>query len=114
MWTGKSLFFFTDVRSRKARNIETNSNVTSMVTDQNAEFLSAKSIEIFGQAKVTQNPDEIGAYMQNFMFRRPQFAALPPNPDMQANMRVYEIVPNKIRMLDNTIAPGHFDEISIG
>jgi general stress protein 26 len=113
MWTGKSLFFFTDARSRKAANIKNNSYVAAIVTDQNSEFFNVKSIEICGQARKTDNPAEIQAYMQNFMSRRPQFASLPPNPEMQMNMQVYEISPIKARMLDNTIAPGNIDEIAL-
>lgn len=113
MWTGKSLFFFTDARSRKVANINNDSYVAAIVADQNSEFFNAKSVEIYGQVRKTDNPAEIQAYMQNFMSRRPQFASLPPNPDMQMNMQVYKVSPIKARMLDNTIAPGHIDEIAL-
>jgi general stress protein 26 len=111
MWTGKSLFFFTDGRSRKAVNITKNNFISAMVAEQDVEFFKAKSVEIHGHISKTDNPADIQAYMQDFMTRRPQFASLPPNPDMQMNMHVYEIKPNKLRMLDNSVAPGHIDEI---
>lgn len=113
MWTGESLFFFTDLRSRKAANIKNNPSIAAIVTEQDADFFSAKSIEVYGTVKMCEDPAKIGAYMQNFMTRRPQFASLPPNPEMQKNMAVYEIRPVKLRMLDNTIAPGNIDELEI-
>ncbi|KUO49625.1 MAG: hypothetical protein APF76_00135 [Desulfitibacter sp. BRH_c19] len=113
MWTGESLFFFTDLRSRKAANMKNNPYIAAIVTEQDAEFLTAKSVEIYGTVKICEEPAKIGAYMQNFMTRRPQFASLPPNPEIQHNMAVYEIIPTKLRMLDNTIAPGNIDELEI-
>jgi uncharacterized protein YhbP (UPF0306 family) len=113
MWTGESLFFFTDLRSRKAANMKNNTSIAAIVTEQDVEFFSAKSVEVHGTVKMCEDPEKIGAYMQNFMARRPQFAALPPNPEMQKNMAVYEIRPIKLRMLDNTIAPGNIDEFEI-
>lgn len=113
MWTGETLFFFTDIRSRKAANMKNNSSVVAIVAEQDTEFFSAKSAEIYGTVKVCENPAKIAAYMQHFMTRRPQFASQPPNPEMQKNMVVYEVIPTKLRMLDNTIAPGNIDELEL-
>ncbi|KJS20670.1 MAG: hypothetical protein VR72_12835, partial [Clostridiaceae bacterium BRH_c20a] len=113
MWTGESLFFFTDQRSRKAANIKDNPSVVAIVADQDAEFFSAKSVEIYGTAKICEDPIKIGAYMQNFMTRRTQFASLPPNPEMQSNIVIYEVKPIKLRMLDNTVAPGYINELEV-
>lgn len=113
MWTGETLFFFTDIRSRKASNMKNNLSIVAIVTDQNTEFFSAKSVEIYGNAKICEDPAKVGAYMQNFMTRRPQFASMGPNPEMQKNMVVFEVIPTKLRMLDNTIAPGNIDELEL-
>ncbi|HEX3015017.1 MAG TPA: pyridoxamine 5'-phosphate oxidase family protein [Desulfobacteria bacterium] len=113
MWTGESLFFFTDLRSRKASNMMNNQSIAAIVTEQDADFFSAKSVEIDGTVTRCEDPAKIGAYMHYFMERRPAFASLPPNPEMQNNMAVYEVKPTKFRMLDNTIAPGNIDEFEI-
>lgn len=111
MWTGESLFFFTDRRSRKATHLTRSPEIVAIVAEQNAEFFAAKAVEVNGQVTECTDTAKIGAYMMNFMSRRPQFASLPPDPDKQANMVVYEVKPTKLRMLDNSIAPGHIAEV---
>ncbi len=113
MWTGDSLYFFTNPKSRKALNIKRNSSVTAMVAEQGAQFFAAKSVEICGTAKLCEDPAKIGAYMQNVMTRRPELASVPRTPESQNNMAVYQVMPLKLRMLDNTVAPGHIDEVAL-
>ncbi|MFL0269000.1 pyridoxamine 5'-phosphate oxidase family protein [Candidatus Clostridium radicumherbarum] len=113
MWTGEKLFFFTDIRSRKAANMKNNPSIVAIVAEKDTEFFSAKSVEIYGTSRICEDPAKINAYMQNFMARRPQFASQQPNPEMQKNMVVYEVIPTKLRMLDNTIAPGNIDELEL-
>ncbi len=59
------------------------------------------------------DPVKIGAYMQNVMTRRPELASVPRTPESQNNMAVYQVKPLKLRMLDNTVAPGHIDEVAL-
>jgi len=111
MWAGKSLFFMTDVRSRKAVNMQKKPVVTIIVTDQDAGFFDAKGVEIYGKVKTTDNPEEIKAYTQHFMTRR-GFTSLPPIPDIEKNMRYYEVTPLRMRVFNNAVKPGHVEEIN--
>lgn len=114
LWDGESVLFFTDLRSRKAANFRVEPQVTAIVADQDAEFLSARSVEVYGTVEQSADPEVIGGYMQNFMARRKEFAAMPPNPSMQENMAVFVIKPTVLRMLDNTKGPGTIDIVEAG
>jgi general stress protein 26 len=105
---GANIYFATNKKSRKARNILRNSNVAYTVDDDHYEsWTIITGIQAMAKAELLEDKEELSR-IQGLLIRKfPQMANLPPNPDMV----FFKVEPTEIYYLDYTVSFGHRDRV---
>ena len=79
---GPSLYVITGQNTNKYKNILANGNVGFASEVEGTDWTNIRSLQMQGHATAVTDPDEIDKAMTLLMNKFPQFASLPPNPDM--------------------------------
>jgi nitroimidazol reductase NimA-like FMN-containing flavoprotein (pyridoxamine 5'-phosphate oxidase superfamily) len=104
---GAVVYFSTDRRTRKVRNMEANPAVAYTVDENYTDMLRIQGVQMEGTARQLTEPDEIQRVMDMFLAKYPGMKEMPP----EFQMVTYEVRPRVAYFLDNTVAFGHRDRV---
>jgi general stress protein 26 len=105
---GPVVFFTTDQRTRKIRDIKGNSRVAYTVDEDYGDWSVIQGVMMEGVAALVTEKDEIERVMGLFMERYPQMTQLPPGFEMA----LVRVDPVEGYFLDNTVTFGHMDKVT--
>ena len=106
---GAVVFFVTDGKTRKARNIAGNPAVAYTVDeDRMTSPTETRGVQMEGTASIVTNQEEAGRIIAAILAKFPFLKNMPPNPDMT----IYKIQPARCVFIDNTKGFGHLDTVT--
>jgi general stress protein 26 len=103
---GPVVYFMTDNKSRKSRNIGNNSRVAFTCDEDYTDFFLIQGVQAKGFAEVVTDRAVIEGIVGGMMKKFPQVKDLPENPDYI----FYRILPEEGVFIDNTQGFGHREE----
>ena len=98
-----TVFFVTDSKSRKARNILENSAVAYAVDENYDDIMAIKGVQMEGEAAMVKLETEAMKILDLMAGKFPAMDKMPANPDLV----IFRIEPLRGFYLDNTVAFGH-------
>jgi len=104
---GAVVYFATDRRTRKARNIEANPGVAYTVDEDYTDMLKIQGVQMEGTAQQLTDSDEIQRVTGMFQAKYSGMKEMPP----EFQMVIYKVTPRTAYFLDNTVAFGHRDQV---
>jgi nitroimidazol reductase NimA-like FMN-containing flavoprotein (pyridoxamine 5'-phosphate oxidase superfamily) len=105
---GLDLYFATDLKTEKLRNISKNRRVSLTVDEDEADWSRITGLQIEGEAEVLP-AEKVAALVPQFLAKFPYAKTLPPNPDS----RFIRIVSKKIWVINYGKAFGHRDYFEV-
>lgn len=105
---GATIFFVTDKKSRKARNIGSNPHVAYTVDEDYTDLLRIQGVQMRGRAEIVGDIVLIEKIMKLLLQKYPQMKDMPENPDYA----FYKVVPSEGIFIDNTKGFGHRETVA--
>jgi nitroimidazol reductase NimA-like FMN-containing flavoprotein (pyridoxamine 5'-phosphate oxidase superfamily) len=105
---GATVYFVTDRKSRKARNIASNPAVAFTVDEDYENLADIQGIQMKGMAEEVTDPAVMQRVMRMMNEKYPYMKDLPENPDYG----FFVITPGEAIFIDNTQGFGHRETMS--
>jgi general stress protein 26 len=105
---GATVYFMTDKKSRKAKNINSNPFVAYTVDEDYTDINKIQGVQMRGKAELLTDNSVIEKVFGIMLGKFPQIKDLPQNPDYVS----FKITPVEAFFLDNTVGFGHRDNIT--
>jgi len=106
---GTAIYFVTNSNTRKVKNIEGNPAVALTVDGDYENWQNMQAVQASGKASIIMDPLEIKKASELLLKKFPQFANLPPDPDMI----FIRVDLTEAYYLDSTVSFGHRDRVEI-
>jgi len=103
---GTTVYFMTDKKSRKARNIGVNPAVAFTVDEDYTDLSKIQGVQMKGKAEPVTDKAVIDRIVEKMVAKFSQIAQMPKNPDYV----FFRIVPEEAYFIDNSLGFGHRDE----
>jgi len=104
---GATVYFATDKKSRKARNIAARPAVAYTVDEDYRDLNLIRGVQMQGRAELVRDPSTIEKILGIMMRKYPQMKDMPENPDYV----LFRIVPGEAYFIDNTAGFGYRDHL---
>lgn len=104
---GVTVYFVTDSKTRKARNIDSKPDVAYTCDEDYIDLHSIQGVQIKGKAELVTDGPDIEKIMVLMLQKYPQMKDMPANPDYV----FYRIEPVEGVFIDNRQGFGHREEI---
>jgi uncharacterized protein YhbP (UPF0306 family) len=111
---GYTLFFLSSPKSRHARNLASEPRVAGTVQEDYAEWTEIRGIQLEGRVRELVGAEALRA-RELYGAKFAVVGAQAPAPIVAALAKVswYELVPDHLHFVDNSVAFGHRDEIAL-
>lgn len=103
---GPVIYFMTDNKTRKARNIGNNSSVAFTCDEDYTDFFRIQGVQVRGIAEPVTDGSVIESIVSAMMEKYPQVKDMPENADYV----FFKITPREGVFIDNTQGFGHREE----
>jgi len=104
---GAAVYFMTDKKSRKARNIGGNSAVAYTVDEDYTDLAGIQGVQMTGKAELVTDSSVIAKILEIMARKFPQIKEMPVNSDYV----FFRIDPGEAYFIDNTAGFGHRDHL---
>jgi general stress protein 26 len=104
---GAQVYFVTDKKSRKAKNIMGNPSVAYTVDEDYTDLTRIKGVQMKGKANLVTDSSVIAKILDGMGKKFPQMKEMPANPDYV----FFRIVPEEAYFIDNSVGFGHRDHV---
>jgi len=113
---GFTLFFLSSPKSRHCRNLASDPRVAAAVQEDYADWTEIRGVQLEGRVRELAGAEADrarGLYGAKFAVVGSQAEAPAPIAAALAKVRWYELVPERLQFVDNTMAFGHRDEVPL-
>lgn len=104
---GPTVYFITDAKSRKAKNMAANPSVAFVVDEDYSDLGEIRGVQILGRASVVKDKAQASRILALMAMKFPDFGKVPHNPSLV----IFKVEPAEATFIDNTKGFGHRDTV---